>query len=296
VLSIPERRIPMSPIGRIFTVLNLILAAAFLGWASNTLATSKEWKDKYEGEQTAHEATRQEKDEEISSLRTAKEQAERNASLMREERDREKLRGDQAENEVQDLTSANSELRASVTKISESLDELRSTNERLGQDKDRAIQAQHEAEGQRDDAQEAQLAAELAQRTADEARTNAERRVADLELELGKLGKERDSLSTQLQTALDITNLTWDEITGPPLIPNAVIVQANYETTPGLVAINKGENDGVKRGMTFHVYKGSTYKGDVRVEEVQPTRCFALVRNVRPGQTISQGDSAATRL
>lgn len=115
-------------------------------------------------------------------------------------------------------------------------------------------------------------------------------------MEVGKTSKERDSLATQLQTAMDITGLTWDEITGPPLIDNAVVVQANYEVKPGLVAINKGENDGVKRGMRFHIYKGTTYKGDVRVEEVQPTRCFALVQNVRPGQTIAQGDSAATRL
>ena len=61
----------MSPIGRIFTVLNLILAAAFLGWASNTLATSKQFKDKYETEKTAHDATRQEKDEEISTFNQA---------------------------------------------------------------------------------------------------------------------------------------------------------------------------------------------------------------------------------
>ena len=47
----------MSAIGRIFLVLNLILAALFLGWASTSLATSAEYKQKYEDEERAHQAT-----------------------------------------------------------------------------------------------------------------------------------------------------------------------------------------------------------------------------------------------
>ena len=36
----------MSSIGRIFVILNLILAAAFLGWASTMLSQGSEWKQK----------------------------------------------------------------------------------------------------------------------------------------------------------------------------------------------------------------------------------------------------------
>ena len=48
----------MSPIGRIFIVLNLILAALFLGWASLNLATSHEYKGKLEAEEVAHQTTK----------------------------------------------------------------------------------------------------------------------------------------------------------------------------------------------------------------------------------------------
>ena len=44
----------MSPIGRIFIVLNLLLSAAFLGWASNALGTSQDWKTQAERWTQAH--------------------------------------------------------------------------------------------------------------------------------------------------------------------------------------------------------------------------------------------------
>ena len=41
----------MSSIGKIFTVLNLILAAAFLGWAVHAVNANNEFKTKFEKEQ-----------------------------------------------------------------------------------------------------------------------------------------------------------------------------------------------------------------------------------------------------
>ena len=47
----------MSPIARVFSVLNLILAVFFLSWASNSLATSQAFKKSYEDEMAAHQKT-----------------------------------------------------------------------------------------------------------------------------------------------------------------------------------------------------------------------------------------------
>ncbi len=40
-LPLPPPRSSMSPIGRIFIVLNLVLAVVFLGWASSNLVNSQ---------------------------------------------------------------------------------------------------------------------------------------------------------------------------------------------------------------------------------------------------------------
>jgi len=80
-----------------------------------------------------------------------------------------------------------------------------------------------------------------------------------------------------------------------PLIQGAVL-QVVGDMEPGLVAINKGTADGVKRGYTFEIFNGRTYKGMVRVESVRENMCTAvIIRNVA-GTTINQGDGAATRI
>ena len=63
----------------------------------------------------------------------------------------------------------------------------------------------------------------------------------------------------------------------------------------GLVALNVGSAAGVKRGMTFEIFNGRTYKGQVRVENVHENMCSALIVGT-PTAAIGQGDSAATNL
>ena len=77
----------MSPIGRIFIVLNLILAALFLGWASLNLATSHEYKGKYEAEVTAKEAAAAEFEDQIATLRGELDTKRTEADDARRERD-----------------------------------------------------------------------------------------------------------------------------------------------------------------------------------------------------------------
>ena len=66
--------------------------------------------------------------------------------------------------------------------------------------------------------------------------------------------------------------------------------------SPGLVMLNVGADNNVQRGFTFEIYRGSTYKGKVRVENVQGKYCSAVIIDSRPGTTIAQGDRAATNL
>ena len=58
----------MSPIGRIFIVLNLVLAVVFLGWASSNLVNSQNWKADHEAEVVAHAATKADLDGQIDEL------------------------------------------------------------------------------------------------------------------------------------------------------------------------------------------------------------------------------------
>jgi hypothetical protein len=165
----------------------------------------------------------------------------------------------------------------------------------LSDARDKAMQAQRDAEKARDEAVAARTAAEAKAGDLETKLHTSEGTVADLEKSSTSLKKEVEKLNTDLASLQAATNVKLADFTSMPQIEGRILdVATNIE--PGLVAINKGEADGVKRGFTFEIYEGKTYKGQARVEYVHPNSCSALLIRPVPGQKVRQGDSAATRL
>ena len=285
----------MSPIGRIFIVLNLILAATFLGFASNNLAASKKYKTQFEDEQTAHTATTQEKDAEISTMRTQIQELENTRELLRSEKQAEADRADRNGRDLQSERDKGTQMRADLDRIAETLGNYDATIRSAMDGKDQAVARSRDAESDRDDALAGQSDAEMAQSAAEEALATANGRIFDLERALTTEQRQVSSLDTQLKTLVDATGVSLAEITALPLIEGAVL-QTEYSIAPGLVALNVGSGNGVQRGFTFDIYSGNAYKGQVRVESVRPGMCTALIVRTVTGQAIAQGDSATTRL
>ena len=127
------------------------------------------------------------------------------------------------------------------------------------------------------------------------ARAAAEDTIANREREVTSLADAKGQLEIDLQALIEYTGVSVAEIANMPLIDGAVL-GINTSVAPGLVSINKGTADGVKRGFTFEVYQGGTYKGRVRVVEVQGNMCVAEVVKTVDGRSISQSDSASTRI
>ena len=75
----------MSPIGRIFIVLNLILAGLFLGWASQVVDFQQDYRKQLQDEQAAHALTQEESEATISALRSELNGAKDDARLSREQ-------------------------------------------------------------------------------------------------------------------------------------------------------------------------------------------------------------------
>ncbi len=122
-----------------------------------------------------------------------------------------------------------------------------------------------------------------------------EKQIGDNEMAIASLNKVVSQRDTELAMLVQKTGVPLSDILAQPMIEGSVI-EALYDIEPGLVAINKGSADGVKRGFTFDIYNGSQYKGRVRVENVREATCTALVTIGVPDQAMGQGDSAATSL
>jgi hypothetical protein len=285
----------MSTIGRIFTVLNVFLAAAFLGFAATNLGSHQSWKKKHDDLVTSSKS-------EIDGLtaQLADANAKLEASKSSLDTSDAKLNASTAE-----ITRLEGELHAQTTAASANLAELRTLkdllagyNQKLDEMKTAgeaatraaadAAEAQHKAEDDRD-------AALAAQKTAEQERDTANKNIADLERNLNDEKQAHQSTQTQLDSLVATTGVTLSELTSQPDVKGAV-VQVRTEPAPGLVSINKGSADGVKRGMTFEIWNGGTYKGTVRVDSVRDNMCTGIIYRSVPGTTIAQGDSAATRI
>jgi hypothetical protein len=122
---------------------------------------------------------------------------------------------------------------------------------------------------------------------------DAERERVELANRIVELEQENATLRARLQVL-------------EPLITRTVCVPIG-ETTPAIdarilahhpdrkrVLLDKGERDGVELGFLFDVYSGKTYKGQVRVTEVDDSTAFAEIRTQK--NPFAPGDDATTQL
>jgi membrane-associated HD superfamily phosphohydrolase len=285
----------MSSIAKILIAVNLILAAAFVGWASNAVSTNNNWKKQFEAEKTAHDKAKADLGTEKSKLAADLNQANDKAGRLQQDLDT-------ANNEVSRLkneNNANSErmanLEASLQKFSNTLEGIQGDAKKANEDRLKALSEKNDAENKAKDAAMAQAAAEGKAAEFEGKFNDATNEIAAKERELATAEKSLNKTKTELDTVVQATGFKLDSVKAMPLIEGKILA-IEMGTQPGLVSINRGSADGVERGFTFEIYDGSSYKGQARVEYVYPNMCSAVLVRKVANETIRQGDGAATRL
>jgi len=289
----------MSPIGKLFVVINVALAAVIFGVTASFLANNDDYRFQLEQAERDNAAAVSELNDEIAGL---------NERLAVAERTRA-----QATTEKNDLEVANQGLRDDLAAANERADGLQSTldeyNSRLG-----SLTAS--LESMNEQAQAANEARVAAVEASNEAQTraaeavanaaNAEDRANDLADQLADTRRQLTAtiddvqrLDTLLTTAEKVTGQTrsdWGDAAPP--ISGSVLAVADSEAGT-LIQINRGSNDDVKPGYTFDVFNVRTgeYKGRAVVELVHASTSTARVTTAgTAGTSITQGDSAKTIL
>ncbi|MBM3976895.1 MAG: hypothetical protein FJ299_07895 [Planctomycetes bacterium] len=285
----------MSSIGKIFTIVNLVLAAAFLGWAISALNTANNFKADLEKAETQIKTLTASKDGQINELSAKVANATDALSKAISERDGFKAQNENLRTEVDSARRQNeafagtlSALDANVKTYNEKLDSLQGS-------KDRAQAEAKEALTRLADVRETLQTKELALRDANDAIAKAAADGEEMAAKLVAATKKAEKNQTLLAQVVAMTGVSLADITAQPQI-DAAVLAVKSDVQPGLVMLNAGKDKNVSTGMTFHVYSGSTYKGSVRVENVQATMCSAIVTTAVPGAAMFQGDNASTRL
>lgn len=285
----------MSPIGRIFIVLNLILAVTFMGWASSALSHSQDFKTQLEDAQKAHDDMKADLEGQLETSRNETSDAMRHLSDAEGERDRINAENSQLQASHTSLQQDHDQLLASVDRMSESLGEYSARNDDLnGRVEDltgKTVELTNDLGAMRDERDDLQTEKNDLERSLKEANDS----IASLEADVTARENRIAELDTVIQTASETFGTDLFTLHRMPHISGAVLIVSD-DQVPGLVSINRGTADNVQRGFTFDVFSGGMYKGKVRVVDVQENQCFCIIESVMEGRSILQGDSARTHI
>jgi len=282
----------MSPIGRVFIVLNLILAAGFVVMAGTFLQHHTDYKSKYDGEVqkladavASHDAQRAEHAEELSTLQrnlrgitASLETAETGNKALTDENGRLK-------SQLADLAGDVKGLNARATTMADAI-------ERATKDARNAYEMAMAATAERDQANREKEAAQAQLSEAGRQATELEATIASQSGQIAAL----DQTTKEQQVIFDVIKRKAPGIfdTVQPDL-RGVVEQAEA----GICTVRLTENPGgvqVRPGWTFAIHNGGTYKGEAMITSVDGEFAFCKVTRSVDGMTVSPGDDAATNV
>jgi hypothetical protein len=285
----------MSTIGKVFVVLNLILAAAFLGWAVNALKSNQEWRTRYETRDKDASREKTAADEMERTLTAKNVDLDKRNQALTSERDTLAADKKRLEESLAAERTKGTAMQASLDKLALSVDQIEAARVALQTAKDNAEKAQRDADAARLAADEARAAADKMANDKTAELEQAQATIAQMERDTKSLQDQRGALELQLDTLQANTGAKVSDFAPVPDI-DAGVLDVSMAVEPGIVALNVGSNQKVKRGYTFEIFDGKTYKGQARVEYVHADMSSAIITRKVAGQTIRTGDGATTRL
>ncbi len=284
----------MSTVGKVFVVLNLALAALFVGAAASLIGTSEAFRGKYETELSAHKTDNDKHKITIGALEGE------NGELKRQNQSRAD-RVKQLEAEVDSLTAdvederrQNSDLREGVSGIESKLGDLEQTNRSLTNQLSQVNGENQNLREERDQSLDERDSALALQNRAEESSRSATGRADNLRLELARTTDRAESAEAKLGAIARQYNLDLNDLSAQPDL-EGVVLSASYQASPAIVMINLGREHKIKPGFTFDVYSGASYKGRIRVEVVNTANASCTIALAGQSQ-ISRGDRIVTNL
>lgn len=282
----------MSSIGKVFVIVNLVLALLVLGAAGALLKRT--------------DVTTQQYKEAQASLATAKTELETaRGEFAEHERalaaDKAKLTQDlesadvarqTAENKALKLEADNQQLRDDVSKINNTLTSFQATFSTTEQRVQELTEQNGTLRQEMMDAKQAANDADTAKSEAESKTQASERQVAELQDQLDKTKSELASANKLVEVAkaqgVDVKNI----MAMPRIEAQVTEVDEQYH----FVVLDKGKKDNVERGFTFDIHRNGEYLGRVKVDQIYDNYSTARVEFNAPNTKMARFDKASTYL
>jgi hypothetical protein len=282
----------MTFLGRILVFVHLFLSICFMAFAGAVYTAHTNWKAKTDSALKAAAAAQSKADTELKAMQT--------------QVDLEKQKYAQLENlkttfegEAKTLKDENARLEADNKQVKIAADTHRVNAELATQE---ALERKEEAKVQR--ARNAELN-DNRNKLVTELNTERDKTFA-LDLKLTEVSQKYDKLlrdnaimkaylaSKDLPT--DVKVMTVSSSPPPPL--DGVVLEARREQKGNrtYVEISVGGDDGLVNGHTLTVFKGTKYKGKIRLEDVRYKTAVGVVVETAPNSKIEKDDHVTTKL
>lgn len=279
----------MSPIGRVFIVLNLILAGTFVGFSGTHLQKQFNWKKQAEKFQTELDGARKEMGSEIERLRsdlstmtTAKSTLETELSQTRNERDN-------AKDEVKRLETTNASQDADLKKLASEIGGIKSNADAAFAQARDAYQASLAAAKEKDEAIRTKDTAVAENRDLKNQVAAMTETISQKDLQLADASAEKSRLNLLVDVAKAKGFLEGMAV--PALAGTVSSVSGNLCT----ILVDKSDEE-IKPGYSFAIYDSTGYKGEAKVTSVDSERRAAFCRLEIKNGEIKTGDKASTHL
>ncbi len=282
----------MSSIGKIFVIVNLVLAVLVLGAAGALLKQrdiAKSDNEKLRTELTAQQAALEEANNQFAAREGALNRE--NQQLKADKDDVEVVKA-QLEVNNKKLELDNQQLRDDVGQITAKVDALESSFNTTLQ---RGQELSDRNEALRTEAMEAKAAAA----TSDQARREAESKLADAEREATGLKDQLAAGQTEyhkVSNLLEVAKSAGFDATSVIAMPRIEAMVSEVDEKYGFVILDKGRKDLVERGFVFDIHRNGTYLGRVKVDDLYDQYATARIEVAAPGARMQRGDSASTYL
>ena len=287
----------MSPIGRVFIVLNLVLAGAFVGFGGTYLRKQHDFKTQLLAEKEARATEVQGLQSEVSKLEQERNQFE-NAKTAREtELDANKVRLAAVEDE-------NKRLHQQVATFEGNLSSLVSTAE-AGNNQAKAAFEQAQAayakaiadQAIKDESVRAKNEAEAENRTLKTTIASLQETIGNKDVEIAGLNKDLSEKGLLLAVAQQngfVNRMAAPSLTGMVTNASGRLCTIQVTDNPGDVDIAEMIS---KLPFSFAIYDASGYKGEATATRYEPTAKAVLcnLTLVKGDAVIKEGDRASTK-
>jgi len=284
----------VSTVAKVFIVLNLVFAVIYVGISAALLTKQENWYHKFKDleakknkDNSEWTETRNRLNAQITTNNTAL--AALSAEVQRLGDDL-KTMGDEKSNvnkQWEQSQTALGELKEQYNKLSVELQDQRQTNTTLESENDKIKAERDEAVRVREDTKDHNQRLDRDNKDLRQILDDLEKR----HIELAKRNRENENIIANYLSKLKVS-IPQALISAPAISGKVVGVSSQFN----LVMLDVGENDQVRPGYEFTVYRGSTFVGRVKVDRVFPDMCACIAIEEYQKDEIRKGDEAATRV